>query len=87
MMIHPDSFIGHHLAGQDPGNIDDWVERWHAGPSGTTLPAFLGMTEEEYANWVLAPSALEHIITIRRMVEEARVRMQRAVAEERGGIN
>lgn len=83
----PYTYMGQALAGRDPGDIDGWIESWHAGGGDKELPAHLGMTPEEYESFVLAPEALPHIITVRRMVEAARLTMLHAVAIESGGIN
>ncbi len=69
----PDTFMGHHLAGRDPGDVDDWIDRWHDGPSTLQLHQFLGMTWEEYGNFVLAPKCLPGLIANRRIIEEARI--------------
>lgn len=82
-MTHPDSYIGHLLNGREPGDIEDWVERWHTSNSNTELHAFLGMTTEEYVNWVTAPDSLEHIIAIRRLVEAAKISVTAAVARSK----
>ena len=84
---HPDTFMGHHLAGRDPGDIDDWIERWHEGDSDLQLHQFLGMTWEEYGNWVLAPSCLEGIIATRRIVEQGRLEFQHLAAINMGRVN
>lgn len=84
---HPDTFMGHHVAGRDPGDIDDWIERWHEGDSNLQLHQFLGMTWEEYGNWGLAPKCLDSIITTRRMVEEGRLQFQHLAAINIGQVN
>lgn len=86
-MMHPDSYMGHRVSGRDPGDIDDWVERWHTGDSKQELHEFLGMTWEEYGNWVAAPAALPHIVAIRTMVDKARLAMTRAVAGHADRLN
>lgn len=78
---HPDTFMGHHVDGRDPGDIDDWVERWHSGNSELQLHQFLGMTWEEYGNLMLASRCLEHIIATRRMVEAGRLDFQRMASK------
>lgn len=83
-MIRTESYVGHLVAGADPGDIDDWVERWHGSDTGMELHEFLGMTREEYANWASAPDALEHIVAIRRLVDAARLALTAAVACDRG---
>ena len=84
-MLDPRTFLGAVLAGtESPEQIDDWVDRWHAQPGKTPLPAFLGLTEEEYANWMLAPDCLSHIIATHRLVEAQRGALQHRVARERG---
>ena len=87
MTIRPDTYLGHLIAGRDPGEIDDWVDRWHSGNSTMSLAAFLGMTDEEYGNWALAPAALEHIAATRRMVEEARMDLTHAIATMTGDLH
>ncbi len=37
------------------GDIDDFIDAWHASPEDVGLAEFLGMTEEEYARWVEQP--------------------------------
>ncbi len=46
--------------------IDDAIERWHAGEGGSSLEKYLGMTFEEYATWVERPESLRYIIRARR---------------------
>lgn len=83
----PETFMGHHVAGRDPGDLDDWVERWHVSDSPLELHQFLGMTWEEYGNLILSHACLEHIIATRRLVEEGRLRFQRMAAEVTGTMN
>lgn len=83
-MIRPDSYVGHLVDGRDPGDIDDWVERWHTSDTGMQLHEYLGMTWEEYGNWVAAPAALEHIVAVRRMVDAARLAITTTIAREKG---
>jgi hypothetical protein len=45
-----------------PADIDDWVEKWHDGSSGVPLPAFLGLTEEQYSTWATRPEAIETFV-------------------------
>jgi hypothetical protein len=62
------TFLDACLAGRaSPGQIDDWVERWHGlGPRDRrTLPEYLGMSGDEYARWVERPSALDAIFRAR----------------------
>lgn len=42
--------------------IEDFVDRWHESNAQCNLPAYLGMTEDEYALWVEKPESLELII-------------------------
>ena len=46
----------------DPGEIDDFIDRWHEAPEGRELHEFLGMSEKEYARWLRQPNALASII-------------------------
>lgn len=38
--------------------IDAWVERWHESDGGGSLREFLGLTPEEYADWLREPASL-----------------------------
>jgi hypothetical protein len=50
--------------------IDDWVERWHAGSGGSELHHFLGMTWPEYKLWVEQPSTLRVILAARELTKD-----------------
>ena len=58
------NFIDTVISGEsDLRDIDCWIEMWHTDDhAATTLPSFLGMTDEEYASWVKDPDVLESII-------------------------
>ena len=65
-------FIDACLAGMTtPEAIDGWIEVWHRGDVGCELREALGMTVEEYANWMSAPSCLPLIIEIQRLRRNA----------------
>ena len=65
-------FIDACLAGMTtPETVDNWVEVWHRGDIGGELHEALGMTREEYFNWVSAPSCLPLIIEIQRLRRNA----------------
>jgi hypothetical protein len=49
-----------------PDEIDDFIDRWHEAPEGRELHEYLGMTEEEYGNWLRQPDALANIIKARQ---------------------
>jgi hypothetical protein len=49
-----------------PDDIDDFVDRWHEAQEGQELHDYLGMTMQEYAQWVRRPDALAEIIRARR---------------------
>lgn len=71
-----------------PEDIDDFVSAWHASTTDKRpLHSFLGLTEEEYHNWVLAPDTLQHIIEIQRLTRAARIELTHAVAKADGRIN
>ena len=58
------------LAGKvSPGQIDDFVDRWHAAPGGRELHDYLGMTAEEYSLWVRVPDALEYVVAARQKMK------------------
>lgn len=76
---HGATYLGHVLAGRDPGDIEDWVGHWHAGGSDLELYEFLGMTLEEYGILLRLPNALPEIAALRRRPDAARL----AALEER----
>jgi hypothetical protein len=60
------SFLQRCLAGETaPDAIDDAVEAWHEGGDERDLPAYLGMTEDEYWRWVRNPDELTAILAER----------------------
>jgi hypothetical protein len=62
------TFMDRYLADEvEPEAIDDFVTEWHQGPSPLRLSEYLGMTDEEYAYWLLHPDALPHIREERRV--------------------
>lgn len=48
--------------------IDDFVEAWHRSGNTETrsLPEYLGMSEDEYAVWVMSHAALPWVLAARR---------------------
>ena len=43
--------------------IDDYIEQWHTSYNGNlSLPEFLGMTEEQYTQFVENPSSLKTML-------------------------
>ncbi len=59
--------------------IDDFVEAWHKSGTGEkrSLSEYLGMTDDEYAVWVMSHGALPSILAARR----DRRKLSEAVAE------
>ncbi len=52
-------------------DIDDWVEQWHAAPSGDPvadleLHEFLGIPWDSYKLWTKHPESLRFVIVARR---------------------
>lgn len=45
--------------------IDDWIDAWHKGDYECELYEFLGMSKEEYGDWVECSKTIEQIIEIR----------------------
>lgn len=57
------SFIQLVLQGKAlPTEIDDYVDRWHKEPSNVFLHEYLGMSREQYDQWLIAPEILPLII-------------------------
>ena len=47
------SFIEAYLAGEvNLDNLDDYIQHWHTNDTGNELREFLGMTSEEYTEWL-----------------------------------
>ena len=46
-------------------DIDDFIDRWHEGGDTGTLAESLGMSDDEYALWVIKSDALDLIIEAR----------------------
>lgn len=51
-------------------DVDDWVDRWHdsaGSPDGhpVSLEDYLGLTEEEYSQWMLDSSILRNVVVSR----------------------
>ncbi|USH45546.1 HicB-like antitoxin [Gordonia phage Phabuloso] len=64
----PFSFIDACLEGDAaPTEIDDWIDRWHAGEVlDLSLDEFLGFTPEEGKAWAEDPTRLDDIINAHR---------------------
>lgn len=58
------TYIQKCIAGEAlPDEIDDHVDRWHAGEGqGISLAEYLGLTDAEYKAWVEDPEALTGIL-------------------------
>jgi hypothetical protein len=66
------SFVDAVLAGAaTPGDIDDYIDRWHDGPSSEPLHEYLGLTWAEYSRWVDDPASLTKTLAARRKVPAA----------------
>lgn len=47
------TFVEAYLAGEASiGDIDNWVDYWHTHETGHALHEFLGMTHDEYEQWL-----------------------------------
>ncbi|OUC77283.1 hypothetical protein [Gordonia lacunae] len=71
----PATFIDACLQGvATPADIDDWVDRWHAGEGpDLTLGEFLGFTPDEGKMWAEDPTCLDEIINAHRAGEAGEV--------------
>src|SRR5271157_1134939 len=47
-------------------DIDDFIDVWHQGGTGVPLHEFLGLSQEEYAQWVEQPDSLEATLNKKR---------------------
>jgi hypothetical protein len=48
-----------------PDEIDDYVEEWYDSDSPLELDEYLGMTIQEYCDWLENPALLEVILLLR----------------------
>lgn len=61
------TFVQRYLDGKaSPEDIDDDIGLWHEGENNGELHDFLGLSIEEYAEWLMHPSKLRHILEKRR---------------------
>lgn len=61
------TFIEKFLEGEvSADDIDDYVDAWHAGTTDTPIYQFLGLSKEEYTQWLRDPGALTQIAQSRR---------------------
>ncbi len=47
-------------------DIDDYVDKWHQYDNSIPLYLYLGMTHQEYGEWVKDPTMLVRIINTHR---------------------
>jgi len=48
-----ETFVKQYLAGKiSIDSIDDFIDQWHQGGTGTTISEFLGFSKEQYSSWV-----------------------------------
>lgn len=66
-----------------PDEIDDFIEAWHEGDEGSSLPEYLGMTREEYRLWFHDPGALTIIAFARRFNKSLREAVDDNLSEAR----
>jgi hypothetical protein len=60
------SFISRVLAGKtSPGEIDDFIDRWHDSETGQELHEYLGFNADEYELWLTVPELLPVILASR----------------------
>ena len=61
------TFIDLYMHGQArPDDIAESIDAWHSGSGGEPVYDYLGMTEEEYAEWLRDPYVLPHIARARK---------------------
>lgn len=73
----PKSYLGQRIADIDPGPIEDWIERWHSGASDMELHEFLGMSIEQYRQYVASEDALPHIVAIAKLMPASQISNER----------
>jgi len=61
------TFLDRYIAGKTRREeIDDYVDAWHGNPGQMELHEFLGMSKQEYAQWLRNPDALDEIALARK---------------------
>jgi len=61
------TFIDECIAGTASiDDLPDHIDRWHDGDSELELHEYLGLTWEEYSEWIMTPYALVRVIETRR---------------------
>lgn len=79
------SFIALAVGGRiDPDQIDDFVDRWHETDGGGSLHDYLGLTNAEYALWLVEPDMLATIVRARAEVIPLPVMVHDILAHRRG---
>lgn len=67
-MEHKLTFIEACLAGRtDPSQIDDWIETWHTQQTEAELHEYLGLSIDEYGQWLKTPACLTELIEAKRL--------------------
>jgi hypothetical protein len=61
------TFIDLYILGQArPEDISESIDTWHSGSGDQPIYDYLGMTEEEYSEWLRDPDVLPHIVRARK---------------------
>ncbi len=84
------AFFDLYSAGQVPESaIDDFIDAWHTSGDEEVRPlsCFLGMTEDEYAVWVMDGRTLPLLRSARREKEKLAVAVARYLSELRTAAN
>ena len=69
------TFFDAYLAGRAVADeVDDFVEAWHENPRGQEIYEYLGLSREEYEQWVKDPDVLPRIAESRLASMTARKR-------------
>jgi DNA-binding transcriptional ArsR family regulator len=76
------TFFSSYIRGEAAAHdIDDFVDTWHAGGTGMSLPDFLGFSQKEYALWVVRPDSLESLLKKKRRRQLASTTPQRKIQQ------
>ena len=61
------TFVDLYMHGQArPDDIGESIDAWHSGSGDQPIYDYLGMTEEEYAEWLRDPNVLPQIARARK---------------------
>lgn len=66
-MIKPMKFVDQYIRGDvNAEQVDDFIDRWHEGETGCSLPEYLGLAVDEFAAWIVGSLSLDDLLSPRK---------------------